>query len=330
MSETKEPEQPDEKKDIKKQEEQFINTLADGVLTGKPLYLVPFDNIDDVISRIERMKKRVVRKGDYKQAQHMEDSIRKLQSYRLTSNFKNFKEQQSYEIESRKQELEEERENEQLQNDSTLQRFLAQKDAERQEIIKKYQKQLEKFEAENSEIPAKFRKFSNEYLILQEKENHLIRSKRYAEANDVKILRDKQLIKEQENQMNEWNKYINKQKDTMEKQLQKTLKCHDEKTEVQFLELKAASDMSIGNIKRAINMKNVKMAITNSDDLTPITRQETIKSRMLMNKTQITSNRMKRIRKVSYSLAASQRLTRSFPSAIRTPQFRKKNMSELF
>ena len=302
-------------------ESQFIQTLADNVLNGKPLFIIPSNKIKKVIARIEEMKQIEVKIGNYKEAQQMENKINKLKEYKTKADYQNYKKMQTNYIKTRKIELENELENSKLHDDSIIQKFIKRKQVERDQIIQKHKEQMEKFEEDNQEMPAKFRKYSNDYLKLVEKERHLIRSKRYFEAGQTKIEREKQYKVEEANQKREWLRSLDIQRQKLEEAFQKQLQCHDEKTQVQLYDLQNASKQNSATLERSITVQDAKLDIVEYDDLTPFTKKlppiaKTPKPRSI---SRITPQRMNRVRNISYRMSRSERLTKTMPSPTGTP-----------
>ena len=316
------PEAPETlpKEDKARDEAQFIQSLAENVLNGKPLFIIPSNKIKKVIAKIEEMKQVEVKVGNYKTAQQMENKICKLKEYKTKSDFRNYKTMQTNYIRTRKIELESQLENSKLHDDSIIQKFIKRKQEERNHIIQRHKEQMEKFEEDNQEMPAKFRKYSNDYLKLVEKERHLIRSKRYFEAGQTKIEREKQYKVEEANQKREWMRNLDIQRQKMEEAFQKQLQCHDEKTQVQLYDLQNASNQNVATLERSIVAQDNKLDIVEYDDLTPFTKKlppiaKTPKPRI----NRITPQRMKRVRNISYRISRSERLTKTMPSPTGTP-----------
>lgn len=193
-----------------------VRELADSLLAGANVSIVSTDQIQTVHDILQQDLLSYVKSGEYMQAQKVEDICTLLLQQKAEVGYNSVKGTRFENLNSRvklaqrdleeaKRNVEDLRKNFELERDNAVSILEAEHDTE-----------LEKWEQENcTEMPQSFKKFSKEYLNLRRQEEHLVQSKRFADASKLREAAD--ALEQQELKIHEekWIKSVTQQRDTL-------------------------------------------------------------------------------------------------------------------
>jgi hypothetical protein len=113
--------------------------------------------------------------------------------------------------------------------------------------------------------PAPFRKWSHAYLNLRKKEEYLVSSKRYVEAEKLKQEADQRETVERENQQSAWTTYVNKQRFLLMTKQAAERRALDQKWSRHRQRLVSGADAEVSQLESLIRNLQSKIAEIEGD-----------------------------------------------------------------
>ncbi|OHS97470.1 hypothetical protein TRFO_36334 [Tritrichomonas foetus] len=193
-----------------------IEDCAQRLLNGLSPDQIPPQNINPLISYLQQYKQQYLSAKDYLTAQSIEDICVKLSEISTNSNFGDIRQNHQHQLEQRLNLARQEYQKTKQERIDAQSKFEKDREESLNRLFQEQDKELEKFDKEILEkIPAKFTKFSTEYLNLRKQEECMVQAKRYAEANEFKIEADKLEEIEMAKNRQKWSKQVKKLRDTL-------------------------------------------------------------------------------------------------------------------
>jgi hypothetical protein len=210
---------------------------ADQLLAGASQSLIPPESIHPTIDYLQSMLVECVTTKDYLQAQKIEDICTALLQERTEYTYESYQQCRLKSLEERLDAaLEAVDEVRQVLQESQSMLEKERCDA-LQNLIADNEQELVAFdEAHLREMPAAFRKFSREYLLLRKRQESCVHSKRFSEANALKLEADEFEAIETTRQEENWHKSVALQREALQHRQMQKIQVLEEKFRCRWCE----------------------------------------------------------------------------------------------
>ena len=253
MTHTKKGKSPPKKNKIKEISQQLFR--------GLEISEIPENYYSPVYEYLKLQKQASIDNDDFLSAQLFDDKIIEMELHKTETTYLINKNGRVDELQRRLFEARQNLEEQKAKKNEVLDNFQRERESKMMKLQEQLDEELNMFDIKHSgEIPAKFRKYSADYLNLKQRELFMVSSKRYVEANALKKEADKKKIIEEENQRKNWDKYVNKQREILIKKQQEKLRCLEERYQKEWNALYPSFLNEIEKSENAIRMLESKIA----------------------------------------------------------------------
>jgi hypothetical protein len=216
--------------------------------------------ISILISSFENEKFRLISCGDYVSAQQLENKIKELKLFQTKSTFNRIHQNRFTEIQFRLTEAQQKLTERLRLRSEHFKRFEEQQSQSLKSFNLFAEKELENFNFKHEIPPSEiFTKYSHEYLNLRMREKSLVSSKRYIEAECLKIEADKRMIIERENQEKFWIIHVNKQRELLISKQNDQRKAIERKWNRRWNELCFSINQEISKLENVVRKLKQKL-----------------------------------------------------------------------
>jgi hypothetical protein len=239
-------------------------SYAEAVLDGFPAFNVPVYLVADTITQIELRKAKMIASGDYLTAQRHQERIDELKFLNTESTYDGIHQDRCHEIHTRLMTAQRQLADRAAAADRVLQKFTQQRQADLDGFDERARQELATFDETHppAALPAKFRKYSYEYLNLRMRERYMVSSKRYMEAEALKAEADALEIVEIERQRRNWDDYVTKKRQLLIAQKAEQRRILEEKWDRDWRALRPSATADVArreNVVRALESKLVEV-----------------------------------------------------------------------
>lgn len=216
----------------------YIQDLGTRLLRNQPISIVPPNAVHDTVNYLQTQIADCIKKADYLQAQKIEDLCTALLQQNTKKGYIRIQNSKKNVLQNKLRMAKEELERAKEYRAEITNKYNIDRENAFKELEKLQDEELNKFDEEvYPNIPINFQKFSKEYLQLKKQEDFLVQSKRFVEANEIKMEADRIYSIEQEQQQERWKKHFESLREAFISKLDQQKLCLEQKWDGKWAEM---------------------------------------------------------------------------------------------
>lgn len=265
---------------------------AEAILNGWPLDEVPVELCAKIMKELNKIKNQSLIEQDYRRVQFIENRMKEFDQIASESRYNQTNVTEMQKLNDKLETTRSDLNRTVTRNDQIFQRFSEEYQKAMAALAEEQARELEKFDQEHAtDPPARFRKFSKDYSDIRMREERMVASKRYVEANELRAEADKMEKAEKRQQKLNWERYIEQQKAKLVKKHANAKRCAIEKWQKDWNALIVSAQNEESIHRNAVGVVESQIRIQNEkSDALP----------KLQNNTSAAAGRTSRFRRSEY------------------------------